>query len=130
MLNAMVEMFISEYFLIKAVLGKYLPNSKELFLALSKICLIPETDADKLYSLAENETAKAITTDKDFMQHQRMQKYSKLVGTEKKCNAEWEEVARIKGNAILIAMGYNLVLDAEASRNVVYTYLSTAAASS
>lgn len=129
MLNAMVEMFISEYFLIKAVLGKYLTNSKELFHALIKICLIPEADADKLYSLAENDTAKAITTDKEFMQHQRMQKYSKLVGTEKKSNAEWEEVARIKGNAILIAMGYNLVLDAEASRNVVYTYLSTAAAS-
>ena len=78
MLNAMVEMFISEYFLIKAVLGKYLTNSKGLFLALSKICLIPEADADKLYALAENDTAKAITTDKEFMQHQRVLKKSAM----------------------------------------------------
>ncbi len=127
MLNAMTEMFISEYFLIKAVLGKYLTNSKELFLALSKICLVPEKDTEKLYDLAENEAAKKITTDKEFMQHQRMQKYSKLMGTEQNANTDWEEIVRIKGNAILIAMGYNLVLDSDASRNVVYTYLSSAA---
>ena len=129
MLNAIVEMFISEYFLFKAVLGKYLTNSKELFLALSRICLIPEQDADKLYDLAENEIAKQINTEKEFMQHQRMQKYSELIGTAKKLNSEWEEVVRIKGNAILIAQSYNLVLDADASRNVVYTCLSSAATS-
>lgn len=129
MLNATIEMFMSEYFLIKAILGKYLTNGKELFVALSKICLIPETEATKLYDLAENGTAKEITTDKDFMQHQRMQKYSKLIGSERQGNAEWEEVARIKGNAILIAMEHNLILDADASRNVVYAYLSSAATS-
>lgn len=127
MLNAIVEMFMSQYFLFKAVLGKYLTNSKELFRALSRICLIPKANTDKLYELAENEIAKHITTEKEYMQHQRMQKYSKLVGSAQKINPEWEEIIRIKGNAILIAHSYNLVLDADASRNVVYTLLSSAA---
>lgn len=129
MLNATVEMFMSQYFLFRAVLGKYLTNSKELFLALSRICLIPKADRDKLYDLAENETAEQINTEKEFMQHQRMQKYSKLIGAAQKPNHEWEEIVRIKGNAILIAQSYNLVPDGDASRNVVYTILSSAATS-
>lgn len=129
MLNAIIEMFISEYFLFRAVLGKYLTNSKELFLALSRICLIPEQDTDTLYDLAENEIAGQINTEKEFMQHQRMQKYSKLIGNNQMTNNEWEEIIGIKGNAILIAQSYNLLLDADASRNVVYTCLSSAATS-
>ena len=127
MLNARVELFMSEYFLIKAVLGKFLGNGKELFLALSKIFLIPEAEAEKLYTLSENDTARSITTDSEFMQHQRIEKYFRLMGTAKTTAAEWEEVARIKGNAILIAQSRNLMLDADASRNVVYTCLSSAA---
>lgn len=127
MLNATVEMFMSQYFLFNAVLGKFLTNGKDLFVALSKICLIPEADTDKLYELAENDTARQITTEKEFMQHQRMQKYSQLIGSAKKTNHEWDEIARIKGNAILIAHSYNLALDGDASRNVIYTCLSSAA---
>ena len=129
MLNATIELFMSEYFLIKAVLGKYLDSSEKLFRALGKIFLIPDGEIEKLYRLSENKTAKAITTDKEFMQYQRMQKYSQLIGTATVSNAEWEEVARIKGNAILIAQNHNLMLDADASRNVVYTCLSSAATS-
>lgn len=127
MLNATVELFLSEYFLIKAILGKYLEDCEKLFYSLSKIFLISEKETDKLYRLSENEIAKEITTDKEFMQHKRMQKYSQIIGYVKHINAEWEEVASIKGNAILTAQNQNLVLDADASRNVVYTQLSAAA---
>ena len=131
MFNATVELFLSEYFLAKAVLGKHLDDGEKLFDSLSKIFLIAKADQDKLYRLTENDIAKAITTDKDFMQHQRMHKYSQLIGFEGEddYNAEWEEVASIKGNAILTAQNLNLVLDADASRNVVYTCISTAATS-
>ncbi|MDE7394584.1 MAG: hypothetical protein K2M95_00475, partial [Clostridiales bacterium] len=127
MLKATVELFMSEYFLMKAVLGKYLEDSKKAFLALSTIFLIPEDEAEKLYCLSENERARTITTDKDFMQYQRMQKYATLVGNERTDDASWEEVARIKGNAILIAQGHNLILGIDAARNMVYTCLSSAA---
>ena len=127
MLNATVEKFISEYFLMKAILGKHLPDGRKLFGALSKICLIPEADVSKLYALAENEAAKSINTEKEFMQHQRMQKYSKLVGSEQKENAEWEEIIAIKGSAIQMAMGYNLVSGVDVSRNAAYSNLSMAA---
>lgn len=127
MLSAAVELFLSEYFLIKAVLGKYLEDSEKLFYSLSKIFLIPEKEKDNLYRLTENEIARAITTDKEFMQHQRMQKYSQLIGAAKQANAEWEEVTNVKGNAILTAQNHNLSSDADASRNVVYTCISSAA---
>ena len=129
MLNSMVEMFLSQYFLFKAVLGKYLTNSKELFILLSRICLIPEADTDQLYCLAENEIAEQITTENEYLQYQRMQKYSALIGSDQKIDAELEEIVRIKGNAILVAQSSKLVPDADASRNVVYTYLLSAATS-
>ncbi|MDE6690394.1 MAG: hypothetical protein K2K04_00330 [Clostridia bacterium] len=127
MLNATVELFLSEYFLIKAALGKYSDDSEKLFHSLSKIFLLSEKETEKLYRLTENEITKSITTDKEFMQHQRIQKYSQLIGSAKQPNAEWDEVTSIKGNAILAAQNHNLVPDADASRNVVYTHITTAA---
>lgn len=127
MLNAVVELFLTEYFLIKAVLGKYLENSHTLFCALSKIFFISDKDIDALYNLAENDVAKQITTEKDFMQHQRMQKYYQLVGSPAHVNPEWEEVANIKGNAILMAQSCNLLPDADVSRNMLYSGLCMAA---
>ncbi len=126
MLNATIELFMSEYFLIKAVLGKYLENDEEAFRALAGIFLIPESKITELFRLSENDTAKAITTDKEFMQHKRMQKYSQLIGSVTAENGEWEEVAGIKGNAILTAQSHKLVVNEEASRNIVYTCLSSA----
>ena len=127
MLNANVELFMSEYFLIKAVLGKYLKDSEKLFRCLSRIFLIPASSVDALYELSENELASGITTEQEFMQHQRISKYSALVGATTGFNAEWEEIVRIKGNAMLVAQGYNLVMDADVSRNMVYNCLSAAA---
>ena len=129
MLKATYELFMSEYFLFQAVLGKYCEDREQLFRALCKIFLIPESEADKLYCLAENEMARAITTDKDFMQYQRMQKYSKLIGSESYANAEWAEVASIKGNAIHVAQTHNLIPEADATRNIIYNCLSSSATS-
>ncbi|MDE7401664.1 MAG: hypothetical protein K2N17_06400, partial [Clostridia bacterium] len=77
MFNATVELFLSEYFLTRAVLGKHSGDGERLFYSLSKIFLLTEKQTEKLYRLSENEIAKAITTDKEFMQHQRLQKYSR-----------------------------------------------------
>lgn len=128
-IDVTAEMFLSEYFLGKAVLGKYLSDDKELFSVLSKICLIPEEERGKLYDLAENETAKKITTDKEYMQHRRLQKYSVLMGEEQTINAVWEEIVKLKGNAIILAHENHLAAESEGARNGVYTNLSAAAAS-
>lgn len=129
MLSVAVELFLSEYFLIKAVLGKYLEDSEKLFYSLSKIFIISKKETEELYRLTENEIAKSITTDKEFMQHQRMQKYSQIIGSVQQTNDEWEEVTNIKGNAILKAQNQNFVSDADSSRNIVYTCISSAATS-
>ncbi len=127
MMKSTIELFMSEYFLTEAVLGRYSGDGEKLFRCLGKIFLIPEEDAEKLYRLAVNEIAEGITTETEYMQHQRMRKYSKLLGETTKSNPEWEEVAAIKGNAILLAQSNNLIPEADASRNVVYTRLSSAA---
>ncbi len=126
MLNATVEMFLSEYFLVQAIIGKYLTDGRALFDALGRICLIPAGEADGLYALAENEAAKQIATDKDFFRHQRLRKYSRLLGTYDESDADLEEVVRIKGNAVLDAQAYRLTPETDASANVIYEYLSAA----
>lgn len=127
MMKSTIELFMAEYFMIKAVLGRYLEDSGKLFGCLSEIFLISEGEAEKLYRLAENEAARGITTEKEFMRHQRMRKYSEMSGDSASYNPEWEEVVAIKGNAMLTAQQSNLSHDAEASGNVVYTCLSSAA---
>ena len=126
MLKATVELFLSQYFLFKAVLGKYCEDSEGLFNILRKIFLTPEGEGKRLYSLAENELAAGIVTDKDFMKYQRMQRYADMIGSGRQTNAEWEEIAGIKGNALLTAQRLNLLND-DASRNVIYESLSSAA---
>lgn len=126
MINATVELFMTEYFLIKAVLGKFLDNGENLFRALSKVFLISEKEVKALYALAENEIAREITTEGEFMQHQRLLKYSRLVGSHEQVNSEWEEVVSIKGNAILLAQSHGLISDADVSRNALYERLSAA----
>lgn len=128
MINAIVELLMSEYFLTKAVLGRYSGDGKDVFNALGRIFLIPEGEAEGLYALAENETARAISTEKEYMQRQRLRTYSRLIGEKQTENAEWEEVARIKGDAILLAHKYSLIPPADASRNTAYAYLNDAAA--
>ena len=125
MLNATVELFLSEYFLFKAVLGKYLENSETLFRVLSRIFLIPQAQVAKLYRLTQNDVTQGIITENDFMQYQRMQKYSQLIGSESKVDAAWEEITNIKGNAILMAQAQELIVDADVSRNTLYTCLSS-----
>ena len=127
MFKATVELFLSEYFLIKAVLGRYLKDSKDLFFRMSKIFLIPQSEAEKLYILSENELAESILTEKDFLRHQRMLKFTRLNGLADESNPEWEEVVKIKGNAISLAFAHNLMPSAEASRNAVYSAITEAA---
>lgn len=126
MLNSTFELFLSEYFLFKAVLGKY-SESGEIFRALSKIFLIPESESEGLYLLSENEFARAITTEKDYMQYLRMQKYAQMMGWEKKYNAELEEIVSIKGNAMHLAQSHNLIPEAETTANGIYDRLSSSA---
>lgn len=128
-MNATIEMCMSEYFLVKSVLGKYLDDSKALFSALGKILLIPDGEIDRLYELSENELAKDITSVRKYLQYQRMQEYSNLVGSVDTVNAEWAEVADIKGSAILFAQSSKLLLGTDASRNTVFMTLSQSATS-
>lgn len=129
MLNATVELFMGEYYLVKTVLGRRLADERALFSALGKIFLVPAGEADGLYALAENELARGINTEKEFMQHKRIMEYSHIVGEKEHTDPDWEEAATVKGNAILLAEGYKLLPPADAAGNAVYGCLTAAAQS-
>lgn len=129
MWNSNVEMFLSQYFLFKSVLGQYLTERKKLFYALSEICMISATEVDELYNLAENEIVEGITGESEYKRHQRIQKYCKLVGITSSNNPEEEELIRIKGNAFIVAKSYNMISEPGASGNMVYSCLLSAVAS-
>lgn len=119
-MKTVVELFISEYFSIKTILGTYLKDEKTLFSSLSKVFLIPDSDVDKLYRLAENEVARKINTENDFLTYQRMQKYFMLSDMSDELNSEYDEIARIKGNTILSAQKNKLFSDNDATKNTIY----------
>lgn len=128
MKNSKVEMFMSEYFLFKVILGKALPDSKSLFAILAEICLIHNDEKDGLYALAENEAVRQINTDADFMRYKRIHKYSKLIGEEQNIDEDCKEVVEIKGNAVLNAKRHKILSESETLKSNVYNNLLTAAA--
>lgn len=129
MLNATIEMFLSEYFLIKVVLGVYLEDGKKLFFSLSNAFLIDDADAQSLYDLTERKEVKGVSTAMEYTQHQRILKYCALTGMANTLDADCEEVIRIKGYAITLAESYKLMPDGVVTANDVYTRLSSAAMS-
>lgn len=129
MISVTTELLLSEYFLIKAIVGKQLQDSENTFNALSKIFLVTQEEAERLYALTENDMVRSIETVNDFMQYQRLQKYSALTGKVSHNDDELEEIAHIKGHSILTASSQKLIPNADASLNIVFNLLSGASAS-
>lgn len=127
-MKTVVELFLSEYFLIKTILGKYLFDAKKLFASLGKAYLLPGNEVEELYLLAENDIVQKITTENDFLTYQRTQKYLEISGESKTYNSEIDEIVRIKGNAIESAQFNKLSSDSDATQNTIYNKLLTAIA--
>lgn len=127
MINAIEELFLSEYFLMQTVLGKILTDSKELFFVLGKIFLLPDTKIYLLYRLSEREDVKSIKTENDFKRHMRIKQYLQMSGSNNLCTEEVEHIKNIKGNAILSATQLKLKSGSEATQNIIYATVSNAA---
>lgn len=125
MFGSAVELFLSQYFFICAVIGRFLENGRELFLALSKIFFIPRKDAHRLYNLTQKPAVKRIDTQRDYLLHLRIRKYARLAGTAQSFDAEEEEALSIKGNAIAQAENKKLA-PSSAPKNIVYGGIESA----
>lgn len=127
MFNATVELFLSQYFVITASVGKFIDNRKNLFKRLSRVFLLDDDAANKLFALCDGEAVSEIVTEQDYLRHQRLNIYSVLTGDKTTLSDEQEEIIRVKGNALTAAAKQKLAFNPEASRNAEYSALVTAA---
>lgn len=127
MFNAITELFLSEYFVLTASVGRFAADSRDLFTRLSKIFLIDKAEADELFELCDKEAVREIVTEQDYLRHQRMQHYFALTGEKSASDCNVDELIRVKGNALANASKQKLHFDPHASRNAEYASLLTAA---
>lgn len=127
MISTIEELFLSEYFLIQAILGKFLVCSKDLFFNLGNIFLLSDTKIYLFYRLSEREDVKDIKTENDFKRYQRIKQYLQMNGSKNSFNEEVEHIKNIKGNSILTATELKLMSDSEATQNTIYSTVANAA---
>lgn len=127
MLNSSVELFLTNYFYIAALVGNFLGNGEKLFYRLTKIFFVPREDAEKLYKIADSREVRQISTLHSFNQRNRLLEYYELFGKSSQIAPEYDEVIRIKGNALVSLKGTPLEVKGNAPRQVIYNTLLTAA---
>lgn len=127
MFNAIVELFLTEYFVTMASAGKFVEDRKDLFIRMSQAFLIENEQAEKLFALCDNDEVREIVTEQDYLRYQRMRRYSELTGGVFTVNCDLEEIIRVKGNALSSASRQKLSCNPLTSRNAEYASLITAA---
>ncbi|MDE6201278.1 MAG: hypothetical protein K2M47_05320 [Clostridiales bacterium] len=127
MLTNQNELFLSEYFFSRSVLGKLVKHPKHMFDTLGEIFLIPKCDVDGLYALAEDKLVADVNNYADYLQFCRIEKYVALVDGDGGVPAEIADVIAVKGEAL--ARAYDLKLDGtRLTESAVFRMLTEGAA--
>ena len=127
MLNSMSELFLNNYFYITALVGNFLGNGEKLFYRLAKMFLVPREEAEELYKIMDSPEVRQVSTLNNYNQRNRLLEYYDLLGARLQSPPEYDEVIRIKGNALAALKGTPLDIKANAPRQVVYNTLIAAA---
>ncbi len=113
MMRFLNEMFLTEYFRYKVLLGDYFKNNKSFFYKLGEIFLIPKDVLDVLYDKVENERITEIRTENDFNLYQRELQYFSLAGVCTDTSQEEQDLILIKGNAIVQIKEINCLFETQ-----------------
>lgn len=127
MLNSATELFLTNYFYIAALVGNFFGNGEKLFYRLAKIFFVPREEAERLYKITDSREVRQISTPNSFNQRNRLLEYYELFGKSSQIAPEYDEVIRIKGNALVSLKGTSLEVKGNAPRQVIYNTLLTAA---
>ena len=127
MINSMSELFLNNYFYIMALVGNFLSSWEKLFYHFAKIFFVPHEEAERLYKIADSRDVRQISTPNSFNQRNRLLEYYELFGKSSQIASEYDEVIRIKGNALVSLKGTPLEVKGNAPRQVIYNTLLTAA---
>ena len=127
MLNSSTELFLTYYFYITALVGNFLGNGEKLFYRLAKIFFVPCEEAERLYKIADSREVRQVATLNNYNQRNRLLEYYDLLGKSAQTAPEYDEVIRIKGNALASLKGTPLDIKGNAPGQVVYNTLIAAA---
>lgn len=127
MINSMSELFLNNYFYIMALVGNFLSSWEKLFYHFAKIFFVPHEEAERLYKIADSREVRQVATLNSFNQRNRLLEYYELFGKSLQSAPEYDEVIRIKGNALASFKGTPLEVKGNAPRQVVYNTLLAAA---
>ena len=127
MINSMSELFLNNYFYIMALVGNFLSSWEKLFYHFAKIFFVPREEAERLYKIADSREVRQVATLNSFNQRNRLLEYYELFGKSLQSAPEYDEVIRIKGNALASFKGTPLEVKGNAPRQVVYNTLLAAA---
>lgn len=127
MYGYLTELMLNEYFTAEAVFGKYLTNAKNLFFSLSKIYLIPEKEAKKLYGETERAEVKDIVTEKDYLRLKRISQYLEMNDLRRGKGQDLYGLIDIKGNALINAVQAGIVCEFAPSEIAAGKQLTTKA---
>lgn len=105
MLNAVTELFLSEFFKDECIALPLLGNDKRLFDKLYEVFLLPEKDKKRLWKLVSDDAVRSIRTKNDYVRLQRIRQYTELVGadTGEATDADVTDIIAIKGDALKAA---------------------------
>ncbi|MGN0789251.1 MAG: hypothetical protein ACI4MY_04875 [Christensenellales bacterium] len=124
MITATIELFLSEYFLFKAVLGNSVGDEKNLFDYLNKIFMIPTLQSEQLFCLISDPSIQQFNTKEEYQRRVRIHRFVAGKSESNDQNDYLEEIVKIKGNAILLAEESGFLPSYDATQNMILDTLT------
>lgn len=123
-IDSVTELFLSQYFMLRATLGNIGEHEKELFSSIGQVFCMNENDVDRFYNVIGSNTVSAISTEKDYYRHLRIKKYLEGISASYMYDELTDALITVKGNAIVNAASHGIKYASEATATSIYQYIT------
>lgn len=123
-IDSVTELFLSQFFMLRATLGNFGEHEKELFSSLGQTFFMNENEADRIYNMIRSSEISAISTEKDYYRHLRAKQYLGVISTPYMYDELTDALINIKGNAIINAASHGIKYASEATATSIYQYIT------
>ena len=123
-IDSVTELFLSQFFMLRATLGNFGEHGKELFSSLGQTFFMNENEADRIYNMIRSSEISAISTEKDYYRHLRAKQYLGVISTPYVYDELTDALINIKGNAIINAASHGIKYASEATATSIYQYIT------
>ena len=123
-IDSVTELFLSQFFMLRATLGNFGEHEKELFSSLGQTFFMNENEADRIYNMIRSSEISAISTEKDYYRHLRAKQYLGVISTPYVYDELTDALINVKGNAIVNAASHGIKYASEATATSIYQYIT------